>query len=87
MSQICWHTVKWLNWSIWPIDGILTSITTPGQSGAGSNGNETGASLSDSLVSYPRCLLTEWWSYLSAKMKLVYSTTPANEAKIRLKKY
>ena len=31
---------KWLNSSIWPIDGILTDITTPGQSGPGSNGNE-----------------------------------------------
>ena len=31
---------KWLNSSIWPTDGNLTSITNPGQSGLGSNGNE-----------------------------------------------
>ena len=29
-----------LNRSIWPIDGTLTGITTLGQSGPGSNGNE-----------------------------------------------
>ena len=31
---------KWLNSSIWPIDGILTGTTTPGQSGPESNGNK-----------------------------------------------
>ena len=31
---------KWLNSSIWAIDEILTSATTPGQSWPGSNGNE-----------------------------------------------
>ena len=31
---------KWLNSSIWPIDGSLTGTTTLGQSGPGSNGNE-----------------------------------------------
>ena len=31
---------KWLNCSIWPIVGILTDITTPGQSREGNNGNK-----------------------------------------------
>ena len=31
---------KWLNFSIWPIDGILTDTNTPGQSGPWSNYNE-----------------------------------------------
>ena len=49
--------------SIWPIDRTLLGVTTPGQSGLGSDGNEgvlyifqsasiTGASPSDCLVSY-----------------------------------
>ena len=37
---ICLHTVKWLNCSIWPINGILTGTTTPGQSVAEINGNQ-----------------------------------------------
>ena len=53
------------NKSIWPTDETLTSTTTPGQSGHGSNGNErgdphtpqslrTGASSPDAgLASYP----------------------------------
>ena len=51
------------NNSIWHIDRTLSSATTPGQSGPGSNGNEevlcisqsssiTGASPADCLVSY-----------------------------------
>ena len=50
--------------SIWPIDRTLSGGTTPGQCGAGSDGNEgilhilqnssiTGTSPSDCLVSYP----------------------------------
>ena len=31
---------KWSNSSIWPIDRTILGATTPGQSGAGSNGNE-----------------------------------------------
>ena len=31
---------KQLKSSIWPIDGTLTSTTTPGYGGPGSNGNE-----------------------------------------------
>ena len=52
-----------LNRSVWPIDGTLSGVTTLGQSGAGSNGNEgivcipqsssiTEAPPSDCLVSY-----------------------------------
>ena len=50
--------------SIWPIGRTLLDATTPGQNGPGSDGNEgllripqsshiTGASPSDSLMSYP----------------------------------
>ena len=52
-----------LNSSIWPIDKTLSGVTTPGESGPGSYGNEgvlhipenskTGTSLSDGLISYP----------------------------------
>ena len=31
-----------INFFIWPIDGTLTSTTTPGLSGPGSNGDELG---------------------------------------------
>ena len=34
------YIVKWLNSSVWPIDGTLTGTITPSQSGPGSNGNE-----------------------------------------------
>ena len=34
------HTVKWVNGSIWSIDGTLAGSTNSGQSGPGSNGNE-----------------------------------------------
>ena len=53
--------------SIWPIDSAQLGVTTPGQSGSGSNGNEgvlhipqiskAGASPSDDLLSYPEHLL------------------------------
>ena len=56
------HTVKWLNSSIWNIDGTKTSTTTLSQSGPESNGNEevlhipqslrTETSLLNGLVSY-----------------------------------
>ena len=53
---------KWLNITIWPIDGTLTSTTNPGQSGPGSNGNEgvfyipqsSSLTIRCSLVLYPR---------------------------------
>ena len=71
------------NSSIRPIDMILSSATTPGQSGPESNGNEgvhhipqsssiTGNTLSDCLVSYPVHLLGE--SYPSAEIQSVFST-------------
>ena len=65
--------------SIWPIDRTLSGAPTPGQIGLGSDGNKgvfhiTGASASDSLVSYPGHSLRE--SYSSAEMQLVYSATP-----------
>ena len=38
ISVICLHTGKWLNSSIWPVDGTLTGITAPSQSGSGYEG-------------------------------------------------
>ena len=75
--------------SIWPIDRTLSSATTPGQSGPGSNGNEgvlripqissiTGTSPSDGLMSYPGHSLGEF--YPSAEKQSVYSTTPSDWA-------
>ena len=69
------------NSSIWPIDGTLSSATTPGQSRPGSDSNErvfhipqnssiTGASLSECLVSYPGHSLKEMLS--------VYFIAPAD---------
>ena len=77
------------NSSILPIDKTLSGVTTPEQSGPGSNGNEwvlrilqsasiTRASPSDCLVSYARHLLVE--CYASAEMQLVYFTAPASWA-------
>ena len=40
---------KWLNSSIWPIDWILTSTTTPGQSEPESTGNEEVFHISQTL--------------------------------------
>ena len=79
------------NCSIGLIDWILTGVTSPGQSGLGSNGNEgvlqilqssriTEASPSDILMLYPGHSLGG--SYPSAKMQLVYSTAPADWADI-----
>ena len=76
--------------SIWPIDGTLSGATTPGQSGAGSDGTEevlcisqssciTGASPSDCLVSNPGYSLGV--SYPSAEMQSIYSTAPADWAR------
>ena len=76
-----------LSSSIWPIDRTLSSATTLGQSGPGSDDNEevlhisqssriTEASPSDCLVLYSghSC----WESYSSAEIQLVYSTAPAD---------
>ena len=65
--------------SILPIDRTLSSATTAGHSGPGSDGNEealrihqvTGASLSN-FVLYPRHLFREFYS--SADMQSAYST-------------
>ena len=52
------HTVKWLNRSIWPIVGIQTGTTTPGQSIPGNNGNRgalhipLGSGSEDDFVAY-----------------------------------
>ena len=40
-SVIYQHIVKWLNSSIWPIDGTLISTIILGHSWSGSNGNES----------------------------------------------
>ncbi len=72
-----------------PIDKTLSGATTSGQSGPGSNSNERvlwipqssniiGTPPSDCFVSYPGHSLGR--SYPSAKMQLVYSTSPANWA-------
>ena len=60
---------KWLNISIWPINGALTGTTTLDLSGPGSNDNvevlhipqssRTGGAPSDVLVSYPRHAMGE----------------------------
>ena len=85
---------KWLNISIWPINGTRTGANTPGQNEAGSNCNErvryipqsskTETSPTDCLVSYPEQSLVEG-SYLSAEMQSVYSTAPADWITYRLR--
>ena len=77
------------NSSILPIDGALSGATTPGQSGPGSDGNEsvlsipqslsiTRASPLDCLMSYPVDSLGR--SYPSVEMQSVYFTAPADWA-------
>ena len=75
---------KWLDSSIWPIDGTLTVTTNQDQSGPGSNSNKevlpipqssrTEVSPSDWLVLYLGHSLRKL--YLSAEMQLVFSTAP-----------
>ena len=73
--------------AIWPIDRTLSGITTLGQSGPGSDGNEgvlripqsssiTGTSPSDCLISYPGHSLGG--CYPSAEVQSVYSTAAAD---------
>ena len=76
---------KWLNSSIWAIDGPLTSTTTPGQSEPESNG-WCGASPSDSLVSYPGYLGVGGGFYSSPGMHSVYSTAPTQSINLKLNK-
>ena len=76
--------------SIWPIDRTLSGATNPGRCQPGSNGNEevlyilqssrTGASPTDCLVSYLGYMWRE--SYLSVEMQSMYSTAPADWARI-----
>ena len=91
-AAICLHTAKWSISSIWPIDGTLSSTTTPSQSEPESNGNEgvisflqsykTEASRLDGLVSYP--VHSHWWaSYPSAEMQSANSTVPADWARLQ----
>ena len=73
------HRVKCLNGSICSTDVTVTGATTPGQSEPRSNGNEgvlynpksskTGASTSNSLVSWTRHSLREQGSYPSTEMQ------------------
>ena len=79
---------KWLNISIWPIDGTQTCTTTQGKSRPKSNGNERVlhlpqsskmASPLDSLVLNPGHPFGGK-SYSSAEMQLVYSTVPIDWA-------
>ena len=76
-----------------PLIGPLSGAPTPGQSGLGSDGNEgvlripqsssiAGTSPSDCLVSYPGHLLGGGVSYTSAEKQSVYSTAPADWAKV-----
>ena len=71
-----------------PSIGALSSATTPGQSGPGSDSTEgvhripqssriTGTSPSDCLVSYTG-LSFGGWSYPSAEVQSVYSTAPVD---------
>ena len=76
--------------SIWPIDRTLSGATDLRQKGPGSDGNKgvphipqsssiTGASSSNSLLSYPGHTLGE--SYSTAERQSVYSTAPSVWAK------
>ena len=74
------------NSSIWPIDRTLSGATTPGQIGAGINGNEgilripwstkTGASPSDCLMSLPGHSLGESYSSAENAVGVFYSPQP-----------
>ncbi len=76
------------------MDRALSGATTPGQSGPGSDGNEgllrisqssstAGTSPSDCLVSYPGLSCVCGGSYPSAEVQSVYSTDPADWARIQ----
>ena len=78
--------------SIEPIDRALSGTTISGQSGPGSNGNEgvlhipqtssiIGTSPSGRLVSHPG-LSWGGGSYHSAEVQSVYSTAPADWARV-----
>ena len=64
--------------SIWPIDRALTGATIPGQSGPGSNGNK-------GMLRIPQISsITETSAsdYPSPEVQSVYSTAPADWAKV-----
>ena len=72
------------NCSIWPIDGTLSSATTPSQSEPGSDGNEgvlhilqssstTGASPLDGFASYPGNSLGGFYSLCRDAVSVFYS--------------
>ena len=63
---ICLHIVKWLNSSIWPMDGTQIGTTALGQSGPGSNGNER-------VLPIPHNSRT---GTSPSEMQSVYSTAP-----------
>ena len=81
---------KWLNTSIWPINGTLTGASILGESGPGSKSNErvlyipqssrNGASPSDVLVWYPGHTLVGGSYSSSAKMQSVYPTATTDWA-------
>ena len=67
------------NSSIWPIGRTLSSASTPGQSEYGRNGNEGVLrilQISSSLFNViSRTFFFGWWSFSSAEMQSVYSTS------------
>ena len=74
------------NSSIQPIDRALSSATTLGQSGPGSNDDEgvlhipQSSSITIRLFSIISRTLFGWKAYPSTEMQLVYSTSPADGA-------
>ena len=62
------HTeYKWfLNRSIWPIDSIETSTTTPGQSGPGSNGNKKVLLICNWMTKFDGLVQLIYWLILTA---------------------
>ena len=71
---------------MWPIDGTITGITTPGQSEPESKGlfhipqsSRTEAIPSDAVYCHNRILIG-MWSYSFAKIQLVYFIAPAHWA-------
>ena len=82
--------------SIWRINRTRSCVTTPGQSGPWSNGNEeilcipqssciSGISPSNCFVLYPGHSLGE--SYPSAEMQSVYSTAPTDWTKEKVSSF
>ena len=79
--------------SIWPIDSTLSGAATPGQSGAGSDGNEgvlsipqsscnTGTSLSDYLESYTGISLVGVVTLYREAVGVFYSPIPLDKIRV-----